>query len=146
MLISNKTEWSSLVPGTDVLRLEVVLLTDDLRRAVAIEDKQEVEKLFVRLAGLQVLSVGQLSSVLGVSRQRVYIKLLQLGIPYAPQSRRRNGWINLDYWNNMVMVVRLMEQNPSLLRSEHVELLEYAGSPGIVQHLTGVNVRTGVIE
>lgn len=135
---SKSASWSPVIPGTNLSRIEVIQQMVELYR-------EPNDQGMFRLLRYEVLTVGQIAAIRGLSRQRVYIKMLQAGIGVPKRDALVAGTLHAEHLNAALRAVTVILANPNKLRGEHIVALEKLGSPGVVRHLTGVDVRKGEI-
>lgn len=135
---SNTTNWRPMFPGTTISRMEIAQQMVDLYH-----DPND-EAMF-RLMRYNVLTVGQIAALRQLSRQRVYIKMLQQGVSPPERVHIVSGTLNAEHVNAILRAIVIISTAPNKFRAEHLEGLRRAGSPGLIQHLTGVDIRKGEI-
>lgn len=125
--------WEHTVPGTEVPRLEVAQSMVEMWYS---EDRKEKDSLLRHLAMCNVLSVGQLAKLRQLTRQRVYVKLLQWGVDIPSESVR--GSFDCTRVNDFVRAITLMVEDPANYQSKAEKFIAGIGTPAVVEHLTGL--------
>ena len=117
------------------------MLMQDLRDA----EGSEQETVFKNLARFRVLSTQQLATLLGISRQATYVKLMRHKIDYASPPMCRIGTIDPSVLDEVISIVTMLRDDPNRIRVRHVDVLKQFGPVGVVEHLTGFNTSKGTI-
>lgn len=135
-------EWSPVIPGTKTSRFEAAQQMVELVAALGTEHADERLR---QLSRLDVLTVGQLAALRGVSRQRLYIKLMQLGLPLPTRSRTVNGTLHPEYTAAILRACTVLGTHRNSLRADHIEGVRRAGTRALMLRLTGIDTRKGEV-
>jgi len=121
-----------MVPDAYVSRTEVCQQIVDL--AYGVEDRDVSLRTLARTG---VVSVGQMATLCGLTRQRSYVKLLQWGIEIPEYAVR--GVVSKEHANDLLRACVQMKSNKHI-EPDLFQRLKEAGSRNVVFHLTGVDI------
>lgn len=133
-------EWTPTVPGTGVARPLFIKRLIMAHETAMVRDTARTTQLFIEVAKHRVLSAQQLSNVFGLSRQRVYIKLLQYGIGNPDPEKRWVGHINPKQLRGLLVPTRYFYDG----RIEDMDIsyfgfLPHSGRRTAIELLTGID-------
>lgn len=137
-----KGKWSSALPNTDMPRVAFLMLLTDAYKSTRAGNLERRDKLFPKVIDVGVLTVGQLSQVFQVSRQRVYIMLLMHRQELPDRAHRKQGTLvahNIEYLFSVVKTIQ--NGGPESMTESMIHLLPACGTPEIIKLIVGVDYR-----